>query len=68
MPEKWEQWTLLDETMLADPNKWHRVYKKLPEGERYGWVTEILDRTPEIVTVLSFQSLRGHAIGSDIDR
>lgn len=46
MSEEIEQRTLLDETMLADPDKWYRVYEELPEGERYGWIMETLDRTP----------------------
>jgi hypothetical protein len=36
MPEKLEHRTLLDETMLADPDKWYRIYEELPKEERYG--------------------------------
>jgi hypothetical protein len=34
MSEKLVHRTLLDETMLVDPDKWYRVYNELPEVAR----------------------------------
>ncbi len=44
MPEKLEHGTLLDDAVIA-PDKWYRVYEKLPEDERYDWIMGTLDRT-----------------------